>query len=362
MKNKKAKFLPFIFLFTISLAYLASAQTTIALNSTNNIVQLSSLEFNPYPVVPGEYFDFYIAVQYIGDSGASGSSFQLVPSFPFSLNPGDNGTISFGELSSPSIVLHYKVKVDPNAGAGPNTINLNYNIGNELYTQTFNIDVENPKTDFDAVIQSVSGNAVSIAIANTGENVANAVIVKIPDQNDFTAVGTNGQMVGNLNSGDYTVVSFTLSPKRNITTISQQPLNSQPSANSQNYQAYLQSQSPKTLNFEIDYTDTVGERRIVNMSLPLTLTNVSGVAGSGNFSGRRTQTQSLFVQWYFWVIVAALIIAGIIVYKKVANSKAKKFSNNPSSKISKGSKKRNDKNNSEEVPDWIKNVKEKEKK
>lgn len=345
--------MPFIFLFIISLSYLASAQTTIELNSTSNIVQLTSLEFNPYPVVPGEYFDFYVAVQYIGNSGASGISFQLDPQFPFSLDPSDNGVRNFGTINSPSLVLHYKVRVDPDAVAGTNTINLDYNVGTIEYTQSFNIDVENPKTNFDAVIQSVSGNSVSIAIANTGENVANAVIVKIPDQNDFMAVGTNGQMVGNLNSGDYTVVSFTLSPKRNTTTISQQPLNSQPSANFQDYQS-----SPKTLNFEIDYTDTVGERRIMNMSLPLSIASNYSASANGSFRGRTSQNQSLFVQWYFWVIIAALIITGFIIYKR--NSKLKNFVHNIFSKKSK--KKNDNKKGSAEIPDWIKNVKEKEKK
>ena len=72
------------------------------------------------------------------------------------------------------------------------------------------IDVADAQTNFDLVVQDSTSSEVSLAIANVGKNTANSMIVRIPEQNGFRVTGTNGQMVGNLDSGDYTIASFSL--------------------------------------------------------------------------------------------------------------------------------------------------------
>ena len=140
-------------------------------------------------------------------------------------------------------------------------------------------------------MQSIDLSEVAIAIANIGQEDANSVIVKIPEQTRFQTIGTSGQMIGNLDSGDYTLVSFQLEEKQN---------------------------SEGMLNVQIDYTDSIGERRTLikeielEMNLGNTLTKSLNSAGK-NFKQKQT---SIFKSVWFWVIT--IVIIGIIFkyYKK----------------------------------------------
>jgi hypothetical protein len=343
-----------LILLSIIFSSFVSALETDLNYSTSSVVQIKSLKYEPYPVNPGEYFDFWVSVQYTKNLG-SAISFELKPEFPFSLDSNESAVISYsGATYSPSIVLHYKIRVDKNAVEGTNQLKLDYTIytiNGVTYTQSFDIEVENSMTNFDAVIQDVSGSDVSIAIANVGKYAANSVVVRIPEQDSFTASTIDGQMVGNLESGDYTIVSFTLSQKMSAMT-------TPPSRNSSgNFQPGA-SETNSTLNFDVYYTDNIGVRRVVNMQLPLTLTSSNSSAfGTGNFPGRKTK--SSWSAWYTVLIIAGvLLIAGFILYKKSKKAKIifgklnpKNWKNKKSSYVTSGN-----------IPNWIKNAKEKEKK
>ncbi len=150
--------------------------------------------------------------------------------------------------------------------------------------------------------------------------------------------GTNGQMVGNLESGDYTIVGFTITQnmqktpgnfQRNSTT------NTQPSVNN-------------TLKVQIDYTDGIGERRTSILELPLAITSFSTNSTTSFPSkfGARTQNSSVFSKWYFWVIIVVLLLLAYGFYNKY-KKRIKNFFNK--------SKQKPNEDSSE--PDWIKKAK-----
>jgi hypothetical protein len=297
-RNNITNILLVLFVSLIVLNFISAIEVNLTSSSANPI-QLKSLKYEPYPVNPGEYFDFWVSVQSVGNSGVSGTHFELVPEYPFSLDANESAVQDFGTIDSSSILLHYKIKVDKDAVEGTNHLKLNYNVGGITYTQSFDIDVENSQTNFDAVIQQISGSTVSIAFANIGKYAANSVIVKIPQQDSFaTTDNINGQMVGNLASGDYSVVSFSLASK------SAYPSSRNPMDNSTNFQR--STNVSNELNFDIYYTDNIGVRRVVNMELPLILnSNSSSFVGMGNFPGRKTK--SSWSIWYTLLIIVAVL-------------------------------------------------------
>jgi hypothetical protein len=354
LKGKKTGLI-FSFAASILLIVLISSfASAIESNLTydpSSIIQIRSLKYEPYPVNPGEYFDFWANVQYVGNTG-SALTFKLNPKYPFSLDPNESAVQDYGVSNSPSIVLHYKIRVDQAALEGTNELELDYQVNGNWYSQSFDIEVQNSQTNFDAVIQDISGSDVSIAIANIGKYAANSVIVRIPDQDSFRTTSVDGQMVGNLESGDYTIVSFTLSPKANIA--------SSPAERTNRTSQQPAMQTNSTLKFDVYYTDNIGERRIINMELPLNMnSNLSSSAfATGTFTGRRTR--SSWSAWYtILIILGALLIAGFIFYKK-SPKKAKSFFGkfNPRN----WHKKKNSSAAEGNIPNWIKNAKEKEKK
>jgi LPXTG-motif cell wall-anchored protein len=236
---------------------------------------------------------------------------------------------------SGDVVMHYKVRVSPDAVTGINELELKI-FPNEFASSgsiySMDIDVANAQTYFDLVVQDSTSSQVSLAIANIGKNTANSMIVRIPEQTGFKVTGTNGQMVGNLDSGDYTVTSFSL---------------------------VQVGRGNGNLTVQIDYTDNIGERRSVLKEVQFNSqssgnitagTIPSGAYGNfqrGNFSASSSKKSSN-TKWYIITGVLIVILAGLFIYYK----RKKKINE---------SKKHSKKDNSE-TPEWIRKVKEKERK
>jgi len=322
--------------FIMSLA-LAGASSTCNPN-------VSLVNQDPYPAIPNSYVK--VTFQMSGIQDCNGARFRLVPSYPFSLDT-DPGLITLDDTTRISgyntdWMIPYTLRVDKDALDGNSEIEVRYG-SNERDTEgyvskKFNITVQDSRTSFDAVIQEATSSSVSIAIANTGKYTANSVIVKIPEQDSFQVIGTNGQMVGNLESGDYTIVGFTISSKaapRNMTSRNMTRDAAPPN---------FSSQSSK-LKFDIYYTDNLGERRIVNMELPLDINSANLTINGGNFSRRTQSSSSSWSIWYTVIIIIIILIIVVVILKKysrqIKNLLIKKNQN------------------SSKLPDWIRNTKEK---
>ncbi|MBU0906690.1 MAG: hypothetical protein KKE05_00875, partial [Nanoarchaeota archaeon] len=292
----------FLGLFALMMfAAVASAEMqevnfTLSSGPDNTGLSVVQLRYDPYPVNPGEYFDFYVKAQQ-GIGSAPDATFVLDPRFPFSLDSNENPKRELGKLFGDPVVLHYKVRVSDDAVEGTNVLTLRYSPDGSStlwYVRDFDIQVAEAQTDFDLVVQDSTGSEVSLAIANTGKNPANSLIVRIPSQDGFVVTGATGQMVGNLDSGDYSIVSFSLSQV---------------------------GRGSGFLTVEMDYTDNIGVRRTVEKQVRYNF----GSASAGNytnFSGgfRRTGTQSQSSSsssnTWVWVVIIAVVVVGYVIYRR----------------------------------------------
>ncbi len=100
-----------------------------------NISQASTYITNqePDPAEPGGYVDVRFKVENIGGSTAKDVVFQLLPAYPFSIEPGDNTMIKVGDIhieqvGENALILYYRLRVDPNAVEGDNEIRLMYSL------------------------------------------------------------------------------------------------------------------------------------------------------------------------------------------------------------------------------------------
>lgn len=103
-------------------------------------------------------------------------------------------------------------------------------------------------TDFELSYQE-SGSSFLLSVSNIGVNPAKAVSVEIPPQNSFSVSGSNTQVIGNLNSGDYTSANFQVSQT-----------------------------GRSDMAIKILYTDAAGVRRSIDKKLPVKLSG--GMAGA----------------------------------------------------------------------------------
>lgn len=283
--------------------------------------QVQKLRYEPYPANPGEYFDLWIKVENIGMGAAENAIFELVLEYPFFLHPDISSVQNYGVIGTGDdyiIVLEYKIKVDEDAVEGTYELRLKTCTMDVSFCvlHNFEVAIENVRTDFEVVVQESTAEVVSLAIANTGKNPANSVTVKIPEQENFRTIGVSDSIVGNINSGDYTIVSFQIQQKalgtpqgKNVTEEERQELEESLAA---------RKAAGTNLEVQIDYTDIISERRTViknvSLSLESALSEVGGITDMAKFKGRGG---SLAANAWFWMSMVLLVILGAIIYRTI---------------------------------------------
>lgn len=299
MKVKIFSFVFFALLMTgFALADVSYYEENLSdyINIESTHVVLTKLRYESYPVSPGDYFTLYVQARKTG-TYATDVEFELLPEYPFSLDSNEDPIRTYSSLNNEPVVLEYKVRVSEDAVSGLNTLKIKQTgstgavIINEL-----DINVEDVQTSFDAVLQDSSDGEVSIAIANIGLNDADAAIVRVPDQEGVVVSGTNGQMIGNLEQGDYTVVGFDVSGMYSV------------------------------LQLQIDYTDYIGVRRSEILEIPVSGSvsaageEVSGDmpewgnGSPGEFGSRGEMNGSSSFGWIIWIVVVLVLALAVYLF------------------------------------------------
>lgn len=300
-----------IMISILSVSAFAQSPTNVFNTSSGTVytdvsyIQTSLVNQDPYPADPGAYVNLLFKIENRGTVSANNVSVELLPEYPFSLDPGVNpvtnlGTVGSLQIGNNAFLVNYNVRVDENAINGENEIKLKYSTGDgSTYNNaTFDVDISNPRTTFAVIAQDAS----TLAIANTGNNTAMAVIIGIPDQPNFRVNGTTDSILGNLNAGDYTLATFQIIPVRsnNSSTVS------------------------NNLTVEVSYTDTLGIRRTVDVYVPYNFATSFG-NGFGNTTGRFTRSGSSLTlsNGLLYIVIGVVGIVVIVVIIKIRTRKKK---------------------------------------
>jgi len=273
---------------------------------------------NPTSAVTGEYVDLLFKIENLGTEDAENVTFELLPQYPFSLDPGVSakqylGTITGLQRGDNAYLVKYKLKVDKDAVEGDNKIKIKYSYGdgNAYDVQTYNVSVSNSRTDFDVVVQDQS----TLAIVNIGANTAQSVIVRIPNQPNYRVNGTSATIIGNLNAGDYTLATFQIISTR-ASNISSNVSNVPP-----NIPSSISSE-PSNLTVEISYTDTLGIRRTVDKNVSYGF-SVSGFNATGRTFTRTGESLLSVSNGILYIIIGVVGIVIIVVFIKIRSRKKK---------------------------------------
>jgi hypothetical protein len=237
--------------------------------------------------------------------------------------------------------LSYTVIADVNAAPGLYQLNMNlkYQSVNNATTSVINSKAGvfiGGDTDFDVAFSESTQGATSLSVANTGNNPASSVSIRIPQQQNFMVSGSNSAIIGNLDKGDYTLVSFQIVSRtadNNASYVARRvqdtTQNVQNFRNTSRNPGMNASQNPNMggndLRVIIDYTDTTGARVSVEKNVPINFrTSTTGIStATGSFN--RTSTQTSFIgSTLFWIIlIVVVLVGGYFIYRKSKNPKKK---------------------------------------
>ena len=302
--NKKINFVYFVFLLMSGSFVLADVSyyeddNTAFEGHASDSFYVVKLRYEPYPVSPGEYFTIWVQAER-PSADAKDIRFELVEEYPFFLDSNENAVREFDSAKIEDVVLEYKVRVDESAVDGVNTLKIKQYFGTDsTIIHEFDISVSDVQTSFDAIVQETVNGETTIAIANIGQNDADAAIVRIPEQEGVRVSGTNGQMIGNLEQGDYTIVAFTF-------------------------------EGSGVMDLQIDYTDSIGVRRseIVEIYRGAAMEGSSDsgtmVPGSRK-AGLDSMEESGFSTTTWAILVFVFAVLGYLGYRHYKNNKLEKI-------------------------------------
>jgi hypothetical protein len=279
-------------------------------------------------LVPGKQSSLKFTINNVGNSPLRDLTFSWDNDDKVILPVGSDNTkyIKYIDIGN-GTDLEYQVMADTNAQPGLYKLNLHLTYADSMSNQTKTINTfagvyVGGGTDFDAAFSDNTNGQMSFSVANIGSNPANSVSVVIPDQPGWSVSGSNSVIIGNLNKGDYTVASFKLQSAISNMTFQNRAGRNNSYSQGRAMQRSTNS-SPDTILMQIAYTDTRGERTVVEKQVKLGIQNMGSADGQTAFQGRRgaaQQTSALSDNMlYFFGII--MLVGAVVVHRKYKSRK-----------------------------------------
>jgi len=223
-----------------------------------------------------------------------------------------------------SIDLSYTVIADVNAKPGLYLLNLNLKYESTSNTTANSVTTRagvfiGGETDFDVAFSESSAGTTSLSVANTGNNPAQSVSVSIPAQANFRVSGSNSAIIGNLDKGDYTLVSFPITQSAAMNFTGQQRTGrNQTAASFPQGLAGRTGADANSLQVLIEYTDTTGTRRNLTKSVQIQFrTATTGTTGTtsttSSFARQGSRSSGFIGSTFFWILLIIIVAAGVFV-------------------------------------------------
>ncbi len=192
---------------------------------THHIMRVALLNQLPDPAEPGKYVDVRFKFDNNGSKTAENVEAEILPQYPFSLDPGVSGIKSLGSIDASQkgdkgVIIKYRLRVDKDALEGENEIKLRYreNKGVWITLPEFKINVQ----PFDAILllDTVESNPKIIkpgekaTVDITFRNIAEILLKKIRVKVNFGTAplapigSTNEKAIEKIGKNEESKVSF----------------------------------------------------------------------------------------------------------------------------------------------------------
>jgi hypothetical protein len=256
------------------------------------VLSASLLNQDPIHAVPGEYVKLVFQLNGVSDPSCGTVNFKLLQDYPFSLDPtvSDTKTIQSGTFTSQyssQATIPYTVRVDKDALDNNYTLRVSYDstASGAVIEKNFSISVEDVKSAFDVFVSDYAPatSTITFDILNTGKNNVDALTLEVLKQDSIILKGSNRAVVGALDTGQDTTVSYEATP----------------------------SQTPIVIN--LSYNDQNGERRSL----------IQNVSFDASYFANRAADQKTTSPWVYVFYVVVVILVAWFIKRKFFKKKDK---------------------------------------
>lgn len=196
----------------ILIAFLVLSSNFLSAACTLNV---SLLNQDPYPAVPGDYVKVVLQIEGVSQKDCGDISIYPNIAYPFSLDADSEYVQStksgtFVKDYSNHWIVAYKLRVDKNALDGVNNLSISYSAGEGTFTKEIPIQVENPVTTFEVHVKTYSPSTkqLTLEVLNVGEKNVDSLVLEMPKQDSAITYGANYALIGTLDSNDDDTVTF----------------------------------------------------------------------------------------------------------------------------------------------------------
>lgn len=251
-----------IFILMVSILCFSAAAQTMTKLSIGADVRISLVNQEPDTADPGKYVDVRFKIENNGSQKVANFMFEVLPEFPFSLDPGKSAVEQIGDLNptqktDEAVIIKYRLKVDDSAVEGDNELKVRYKFDKndwivpepflvKVQTHDAILSVDSVQADNESFRPGAS-NDLKIRLTNKADSVLKNVKVRLDLGNvPFVPIGsTNEKSIYQIESGKSYDLDF------NLLT--------DPEAKSGVYQAAL----------KIEYYDELGKGYFKNSTIGL---------------------------------------------------------------------------------------------
>ncbi len=188
---KKFWFISIFLIAVLSIVAVAQVRTTISLGPD---VRVSFASQDPDPAEPGQYVDVRFKVENNGSQAVKDFVFELLPEFPFSLDPGISAVEKLGALHSrqfgeSAVIIKRRVRIDEDAVEGKNELKFRYKFDNDVWIERDPILIDIRTHDAILSVDSVSvdknalepgsSSTLNIKISNQADSVLKDIKVSL---------------------------------------------------------------------------------------------------------------------------------------------------------------------------------------
>jgi len=248
-------------------------------------ISVNLLNQDPYPAVQGDYVKLVFQIDGVNNPKCGEISFELKEGFPISFDPDIDpkfvvqGGVFQSDYSS-YLLSSYDVRVDTDALDGDNDIEVMYSyyVRGELVQETkkFDLNVQDSRVDFEIFVKDYvpETSIMTLQVLNIGENDVEAITLHIPKQDNVNVKGANRNIIGDLDSNEYTTADFEILPENG------------------------------DMDIEVIYTDSVNVRRTIMKQVRF---------DSSYFNGR-VQDKKSYTGWIIFGVV--VLIVGFWIWRR----------------------------------------------
>ncbi len=181
-------------------------------------LDVTMLNQDPYPVIPGDYVKVVFQVTGVENPECGKISFKLIEKYPFSLDSNVSSKVkieggTYQNDFNSDLLIPYKLRVDKNAIEGENELEIRLS-SNDLdvfsKTKKFSIEVKNVLADFEIFVKDYNfeTKVLTLGILNIADSNVKALTLEIPRQNNIQIIGSNINIIGDLDSNDDSTADF----------------------------------------------------------------------------------------------------------------------------------------------------------